>query len=90
MTRFRIEYRIKGYKLSDAFRPQPGWGYRAFYADSEKLGTEDIGAVKQAAIATAPDGYDFHSIEALGRAGSKVYAFQDAARPAEPSTGKDG
>ena len=67
MTKFRIEYRIKGYTLADAFRPQPGWGYRVFYADSDKLGTDDIEAVKEAAIATAPDGYDFHRIEALNR-----------------------
>jgi LAS superfamily LD-carboxypeptidase LdcB len=76
MTTFYIEYRVKGYSLADAFRPNPKWGKRAFYADSDKLGTDDIEAVKEAAIATAPDGYEFFSIEALHRAAAQEAAEQ--------------
>ena len=69
MSKFYVRYRVKGYCLADAFRPQPGWGYRNFYVDSDKLGTDVIEEIKTAAIQTAPNGYEFISIERLAHWG---------------------
>lgn len=61
---YGIQYRRKGYALADAFRPDPNWGKRFFTVDTDKLGTEDVAAIEQAARDTAPEGYEFHRMEA--------------------------
>lgn len=61
---YSVEYRCKGYTLADAFRPNPLWGKRFFTVDTEKLGTEVVSEIEDAARAHAPDGYEFHTLEA--------------------------
>lgn len=74
---FEVVYRIKGYSLSDAMRPNPFWGKRRFRVDSEKLGTDDIDAIKEASIATPPDDrYEFYSIQQCP-GGQIVYADKE-------------
>lgn len=60
-----MEYRIKGYTIADAVRPNPFWGSRRFTVDTDTLGTEDMESITEAARDTAPDGYELHRIEAL-------------------------
>lgn len=62
---YRVEYRREGYCLADAFRPDPFWGKRMFTVDTEKLGTENVSAIAQAARETAPIGYQFHHLETM-------------------------
>jgi hypothetical protein len=62
---YEIEYRIEGYHWTDAMRPNPFWGKRIFRVDTEKLGTEDENAIREAAIATPPERYKFHSMTLL-------------------------
>jgi hypothetical protein len=63
---YRVEYRREGYCLADCLRPDPFWGKRIFSVDTEKLGTEDVAAIAQAARETAPKGYEFHHLETMG------------------------
>jgi hypothetical protein len=65
IMQYEVVYRIKGYALADALRPDPFWGKRIFRVDTEKLGTEDEDEIRKAAIATAPEGYDFHTMKVL-------------------------
>lgn len=61
----QVEYRVKGYKMADALRPDPKWGRRLFVVDTKDLGTDNPAEIKSAAIASAPDGYVFHSVKPL-------------------------
>lgn len=70
---FEIEYRVEGYSLADCMRPNPFWGKRIFRVDSEKVQSEDIEALRGAAIATPPERYRFFSIQALP-GGPKLFA----------------
>lgn len=64
MTVFIMEYRITGYKLSDAFRRDPKFGKRTFFAGSDDLGSTDINAVISAAqqMECTPEGYELFSV----------------------------
>lgn len=79
---FEIVYRKEGYQLSDAFRPNPFWGKRIFRVDGDKLETNNIESIREAAIATPPPGYEFFSIEQCG-SGKRLYA------PAIPASNKE-
>ena len=64
MAFFIMEYRVKGYRLCDALRPNPKWGRRIFTAPGENLGTHDIEAVRRMAAMpeNTPDGYELFSV----------------------------
>lgn len=64
MAFFIMEYRVKGYVLSDGFRLDPKWGKRTFTVSSQDLGTEDIEAVKVMAASkeVTPEGYELFSV----------------------------
>jgi len=66
MTTYQIRYRRKDYILADAFRPQPGWGYKGYTVDSDKLECDDIQSIYDAAIKSPPnDDYGLFSVRAL-------------------------
>ena len=79
---FEIVYRKEGYKLSDAMRPDPFWGKRIFRVDGDKIGSNNIEAIREASIATPPSGYEFFSIEQCG-SGERLYM------PAIPASNKE-
>jgi hypothetical protein len=56
----KTEYRKIGYTIADAFRIDPKYGRKVFTIDTEKLGTENIEQIAQAAKDTAPDGYELY------------------------------
>jgi hypothetical protein len=64
MAFFIMEYRKKGYALSDAFRLDPKWGKRTFTVSSHDLGTDDIEAVRKMAASreATPEGYELFSV----------------------------
>lgn len=58
MPKYYLEYRIVGYTIADCMRPDPNWGKRSFYIDTDLVECEDESELKAAARATAPDGYE--------------------------------
>lgn len=64
MAVFIMEYRVKGYQLSDAMRLDPKWGKKIFNVSSDALGTDDIEVVRAMAAApeSTPEGFEFFSI----------------------------
>ena len=64
MPFFIMEYRVKGYALSDGFRLDPKWGKRTFTVSSQDLETEDIEVVKVMAASkeATPEGYELFSV----------------------------
>jgi len=64
MAVFIMEYRVKGYQLSDAMRPDPKWGKKIFNVSSDALGTDDIEVVRTMAATpeSTPKGFEFFSI----------------------------
>jgi len=65
---YQIKYRVIGFKIADAFRPDPHWGKRIFTIDTDKLGIDDAREIERAARETPPDGYEFFSLEPCGSA----------------------
>lgn len=61
---FIMEYRVKGYRVSDALRPNPKWGRRIFTVRGEDLGTNDIELVRRSAALpeNTPEGYELFSV----------------------------
>lgn len=64
MAFFIMEYRVKGYAISDAFRRDPTWGKKTFFVSAKDAGTDDIEIIRSMAAAreSTPDGYEFHSV----------------------------
>lgn len=67
MPMLKVEYRVKGYKMSDAMRPDPGWGRRIFTVNTEDIGTDDMNEVERMAKDrdAVPVGFSFFSIVKL-------------------------
>lgn len=64
MAFFIMEYRVKGYTLADAMRPNPRWGKRIFTVSGDDLGTHDIEEVRRMAAMpeVTPEGYELFSV----------------------------
>ena len=64
MAFFIMEYRVKGYTLSDGFRLDPKWGKKTFTVSSKDVGTDDIEVVKAMAASrdATPEGYELFSV----------------------------
>jgi hypothetical protein len=50
-------YHRNDWTLADAFRPQPGWGSRAFSTPVEAFGSHTEAELIEGAKASAPEGY---------------------------------
>lgn len=59
---YRTVYHRNDWTLADAFRPQPGWGSRAFTAPVAALEGMSETALIGAAKETAPEGYRLTSL----------------------------
>jgi len=54
---YETVYHCNGWTLADAFRPQPGWGSRAFTVPASVLEGWDDAALIAGAKECAPEGY---------------------------------
>lgn len=80
MTTFQMRYRLKDYQLADAFRPQPGWGYKGFTVESDEVGTDDINDIYAMALNSPPDDrYELFSVRALPYCDENPIMFGPAA-----------
>jgi hypothetical protein len=59
---YRTVYHRDDWTLADAFRPQPGWGSRAFTASVADLGDMSEAALIAAAREAAPEGHRLTSV----------------------------
>lgn len=61
---FIMEYRVKGYRVCDALRPNPKWGRRIFSVRGDDLGTQDIETLRRAAALpeNTPEGYELFRV----------------------------
>ncbi len=63
---YETTYRIDGYTLADAFRPQPDWGTMRFRVSASELPEHTDQDVVDAARKGAPVGYWLQRVEAIG------------------------